>query len=208
MAVHLETKSTAFAFCWEEKKCDKPCSIRERRVLFCWRAMIEYDSRTPRYCDPCGYRRKWVDGEYTVEAFVEKYNRRSSPRRGKKVLVIDDDPHILYALEETVRHLGHECVSACDAEDGLVMAKGIRPDLIITDIILPKFDGFDLCRRLRDNPGTRDTPVIIVTARDRKKDADHGKEVGARAFLVKPFSPGELSRHIDRILTSVSPEPR
>ena len=120
MAVHLETKSTAFAFCWEEKKCDKPCSIRERRVLFCWRAMSEYDSRTPRYCDPCGYRRKWVDGEYTVEAFVEKYNRRSSPRRGKKVLVIDDDPHILYALEETVRHLGHECVSACDAEDEVI----------------------------------------------------------------------------------------
>jgi CheY-like chemotaxis protein len=146
-----------------------------------------------------------VDGEYTVEAYVERHNRRSSPRRAKKVLVIDDDPNILFALEETVRHLGHDCVSACDAEDGLVMAKGIRPDLIITDILMPKFDGFELCHRLKDNPGTRDTPVIIVTARDRKKDADQAWEVGAKAFLVKPFRARDLSGHIDRILTSLSP---
>jgi len=194
-----------FAFCWEEKECDKPCSTRERRILFCWRAMLEKDARTPRYCDPCEYRLKWVRGEYTVEDFVTKHNRRSAPRDVKKVLVIDDDPHILYALEDTVRHLGFECVSACDGEDGLVLALGVRPDLIITDLILPKFDGFDLCRRLRDNSATRTIPVIIVTARDRKKDAAEGRDLGAKAFLVKPFRSTELSGHIRRVLEVPAP---
>lgn len=163
--------------------------------------MLEKDARTPRYCDPCEYRLKWVRGEYSVEAFVSKYNRRSTTRKGKRVLVIDDDPHVLFALEDSVRHLGFECVSACDAEDGLVLARGIKPDLIVTDIILPKFDGFDLCRRLRENPDTRNIPVIIVTARDRRKDMAEGKEIGARAFLIKPFRSSELSRHIQSALS-------
>jgi CheY-like chemotaxis protein len=194
-----------FAFCWEDKKCDKPCSNRERKLLFCWRAMLDKDARTPRFCDPCEYRLKWVRGEYTVDAFVKKYNRRSRARDVKKVLVIDDDPHILYALEDTVTHLGFECVSACDAEDGLVLARGIRPDLIVTDIILPKFDGFELCRRLQINPATSGIPVIIVTARDRKKDAQDGLELGARAFLRKPFRSSELSDHIQTALLESGP---
>lgn len=194
-----------FAFCWEDKKCDKPCSTRERKVLFCWRATLDNDPRTPRFCDPCEYRLKWVRGEYTVEAFVKKYNRRSRPRDVRKVLVIDDDPHILFALEDTVRHLGFESVSACDAEDGLVLARGIQPDLIVTDVILPKFDGFELCRRLRDDPATSGIPVIIVTARDRKKDAQEGLELGARAFLVKPFRSSELSGHIQTALQETAP---
>jgi CheY-like chemotaxis protein len=194
-----------FAFCWEEKKCDKPCSTRERKVLFCWRATLDNDPRTARFCDPCEYRLKWVRGEYTVDAFVKKYNRRSHPRDVQKVLVIDDDPHILFALEDTVRHLGFECVSACDAEDGLVLARGIQPDLIVTDVILPKFDGFELCRRLRDDPATSRIPIIIVTARDRKKDAQEGLELGVKAFLVKPFRSSELSGHIQTALQETAP---
>ena len=188
-----------FAFCWEDKGCEANCSIRERQVLFCWRARVE-DSESPLHCDSCDYRQKWVRGEYSVEAFVQKYNRRAARRRDIKVLVIDDDPHILFALEETVRNLGHEPVSAIDGEDGLVLARGIIPDLIITDIVMPKIDGFALCTLLREDPRTRHIPVIIVTARDRKADADRGRSLGTEAFLVKPFRASELSDHITRVL--------
>jgi PleD family two-component response regulator len=188
-----------FAYCWEEMGCEGDCSVRERQVLFCWRARIE-SSDVPRHCDACDYRQKWVRGEYSVEAFVQKYNRRAARRRDTKVLVIDDDPHILFALEEIVRSLGHEPVSAIDGEDGFVLARGIIPDLIITDIVMPKVDGFALCTLLRENPRTRHIPVIIVTARDRKTDADRGRSLGTEAFLVKPFRANELSDHITRIL--------
>ena len=189
-----------FAFCWEEKGCEGSCSVKERQVLFCWRARIE-DFEMPRQCDSCDYRLKWVRGDYSVEAFVQKYNRRAARRRDTKVLVIDDDPHILYALEETVRNLGHEPVSAIDGEDGLVLARGIIPDLIITDIVMPKVDGFALCTQLREDPRTRHIPVIIVTARDRKTDADRGRTLAAGAFLVKPFRASDLSDHITQALS-------
>jgi twitching motility two-component system response regulator PilH len=188
-----------FAYCWEDKGCQGTCSVRERQVLFCWRARLE-DHEMPRPCDSCDYRMKWVRGEYSVEAFVEKYNRRDRRRRERKVLVIDDDPHILYALEESVRNLGYEPVSAIDGEDGLVLARGILPDLIITDIVMPKVDGFALCTLLREDPKTRHIPVIIVTARDRKTDADRGRSLGTEAFLVKPFRARDLSDHITRVL--------
>jgi CheY-like chemotaxis protein len=148
---------------------------------------------------------KWVRGDYSVEGFVEKYNRRSARREETKVLVIDDDPHILFALEESVRNLGYEPVSAIDGEEALVLARGILPDLIITDIVMPKVDGFSLCTLLREDPRTRNIPVIIVTARDRKVDADRGRSLGTEAFLVKPFSARDLAGHIRRILTPPAP---
>ncbi len=188
-----------FAYCWEEKACEADCSVRERQVLFCWRARID-NFEMPRHCDSCDYRQKWVRGEYSVEAFVRKYNRRAARRNDTKVLVIDDDPHILYALEETVRNLGYEPVSAIDGEDGLILAMGIVPDLIITDIVMPKVDGFALCARLREDPRTSHIPVIIVTARDRKTDADRVRSLGTEAFLIKPFRASDLSDHITRVL--------
>jgi twitching motility two-component system response regulator PilH len=191
-------------FCWEEKGCEDSCSVRERRVLFCWRARIE-NFDVPRHCDSCDYRMKWVRGDYSVDAFVKKYNRRAARRHETKVLVIDDDPHILFALEELVRDLGYEPVSAIDGEDGLVLARGIIPDLIITDIVMPKVDGFALCTLLREDPKTRHIPVIIVTARDRKADADRGRSIGTEAFLVKPFRASVLSDHITRVLAPPPP---
>jgi CheY-like chemotaxis protein len=188
-----------FAYCWEDRDCGESCSVRERQVLFCWRARID-GFQIPRHCDSCDYRMKWVRGEYSVEAFVQKYNRRAARRRERKVLVIDDDPHILFALEETVRNLGHQPVSAVNGEDGLVLARGIIPDLIITDIVMPKVDGFALCTRLREDPRTSHIPVIIVTARDRKSDADRGRSLGTEAFLIKPFRACDLSDHIMRVL--------
>lgn len=192
-----------FAFCWEDRNCDRECSARRRQVLFCWRAHLRHDRHSAHRCDDCGYRAKWVRGSYSVKDFLADHDRRRVPRTRKKVLVIDGDPHILFALEETVGYLGHDCISAGDGEDGLVLAKGVRPDLIVTDVILPKFDGYNLCRCLRDDPATRHTPVIVVTTRDRKKDVDDYRAIGAEALIVKPFRAGELAERIEGVLSSL-----
>ena len=139
-------------------------------------------------------------GEFSVDAFVGRHNRRSAPRIRKKVLVVEDDPSILYALEETVRYLGLDSISACDGEEGLILARGIKPDLIITDLVMPKVDGFQFCSRLRKDSGTRKIPVIVVTGRDRKKDRESAASVDVAAYLVKPFRSSDLSGHISRLL--------
>jgi len=188
-----------FAFCWQFKECSRECAVRERRMLFCWRYRCD-ENLSPRPCDNCDYRLKWVRGEFSVDAFVALYNRRTAPRTRKKVLVVEDDPSILYALEEAVRYLGFDCVSACDGEEGLILARGIKPDLIITDLIMPKVDGFQLCSRLREESETRKIPVIVVTGRDRKKDRETGASIEVEAYLVKPFRSSDLTGHISRLL--------
>lgn len=190
-----------FAFCWQFKDCSRDCVVRERRMLFCWRSRRD-DGSSPCRCDSCEYRLKWVRGEYSVDAFVSLHNRRTAPRTMKKVLVVEDDPSILYALEETVRYLGFDCLSASDGEEGFILARGMKPDLIITDIVMPRIDGFQLCRRLKEEAGTRDIPVIVVTASDRKKDRETEAFKDVEAYLVKPFRSSELIGHISRLLST------
>ena len=122
-----------------------------------------------------------------------------------RILLVDDEPSILFAFEETVRILGYDCISAGDGEEAWILARGIQPDLVITDIILPRVNGLDFYRRLLSDPRTKDIPVIVVTARDRKQEADACRELGAAAFLVKPFNLTELTAHIERVL---SPAPQ
>ena len=98
------------------------------------------------------------------------------------MLVVDDEPNILFALEETVRDLGFECIAACDGEDALVIARGARPDLIITDVIMPRLNGFELCEKLKADEATRDIPVVMVTVRAGERDSEPGL-VGRRRRL-------------------------
>ena len=117
-----------------------------------------------------------------------------------RVLVIDDEPSILFAFEETVRHLGYDCVSAMDGEEGLTLVRSVRPDLVVTDLVLPRLDGFSLLRNLRRVPETRHLPVIVVTARSSRLDRKLCRDHGASALLMKPFSVRELTHHITQAL--------
>ena len=116
------------------------------------------------------------------------------------MLVVDDEPNILFALEETVRDLGFECIAASDGEDALVIARGVRPDLIITDVIMPRLDGYELCKRLKADAATRDIPVVMVTVRASDQDMKQGSTAGADAYLVKPFHLTDLKEIIDTLL--------
>ena len=104
-----------------------------------------------------------------------------------------------------MRDLGFECIAACDGEDALVIARGARPDLIITDVIMPRLDGFELCEKLKADEATRHIPVVMVTVRAGERDRVQGSSVGADAYLTKPFRNTDLKEIIDRLLPPQTP---
>jgi twitching motility two-component system response regulator PilH len=190
----------AFQFCWEHHGCTRECRVRELQMLFCWRSPIAEGRTSPEQCETCSYRRRWVSGELSTSDFARDRERRSYPRQGRRVLVVDDEPNILFALEETVRDLGLESIAACDGEDALVIARGVLPDLIITDVIMPRLNGYELCQRLKTDEATRHIPVVMITVRASDRDRKHGSTAGADAYLVKPFHLTDLKEIIDTLL--------
>src|SRR5918911_1540285 len=103
------------------------------------------------------------------------------------VLVVDDDPDKRMLLTVALQMAGYEVRTANDGEEGLLAVESFQPDLIITDVMMPKMDGYELARRIRANPQTRFLPIIIQTAaRSRAEDIRHGSEVGALGYITDP----------------------
>lgn len=117
----------------------------------------------------------------------------------KKILVVDDDPSILNLLENC---LGKKYLVslARDGEEALKKALETWPDLVITDVMMPKKNGFELCNELRFHSQLCDVPIIMLTALGRDEDKLQGFRMGADDFMVKPFSPVELKERVDRLL--------
>jgi DNA-binding response OmpR family regulator len=118
-----------------------------------------------------------------------------------KILIIEDEQSILMALTDDLSLEGYEITSATDGLQGLAMAKENRHDLIILDIMLPKMDGFEVCKQLRQAGLT--TPVLMLTAKSQEMDKVLGLELGADDYVTKPFSPRELIARVKAILRRV-----
>lgn len=187
-------------FCWESMACSRTCPVKESRTLFCWRVARVEGFRSLEQCEVCSYRKKWFSGEYSLAEFIRKNDRRSGDRATSRILVVDDEPNILYALEETVRAEGYDCISALDGDEGLFLARQIRPDLIISDVIMPKINGYELCTTVKRENATRHIPVILVTVRGMMKDRTLGEDAGADAYLIKPFHAQELAEMIGALI--------
>lgn len=112
----------------------------------------------------------------------------------KKLLIVEDDKNISFIITENAAAEGYECDAVFDGEDGLNKALNNRYDLIILDLMLPKLDGFEVCRQVR-GAGIA-TPVIIVTAREEEVDKILGLELGADDYITKPFSVKEMFARI------------
>jgi CheY-like chemotaxis protein len=194
-----------FQFCWEHLNCSRTCRVREEQALFCWRSAIAEGRKLTEECETCSYRQAWVRGEFATADFVKKHERRRQPRSGRRILVVDDEPYILFALEETVRDLQFECIAARDGEDALVVARSARPDLIITDVIMPHLSGYELCAKLKADAATREIPVVMVTVCAAENERGKGAAAGAAAYLTKPFHHTELKEIIDRLLPPLTP---
>jgi two-component system alkaline phosphatase synthesis response regulator PhoP len=116
----------------------------------------------------------------------------------KRILVIDDEPQMLLGLRDNLELEGYEVLTAADGEQGLALALGQRPDLLILDLMLPRKSGLDVCRELRALANS--TPVVMLTARSQDTDKILGLELGADDYLTKPFSIAELLARVRAVL--------
>lgn len=116
------------------------------------------------------------------------------------VLIVDDDPFITRLIRVKVEQLGHAVETACDGEEGLGKALAVHPDLILLDLMMPRMNGLEMCRRLRAQPEGRAIPIVMLTARAQERDLEAGFAAGASDYLVKPFSPRELQARLRSLL--------
>lgn len=118
----------------------------------------------------------------------------------KRILVVDDVRETLLALKIRLEYANYEVVTATDGELGLKMARKSNPDLIVLDVMLPRIDGFSICRLLKFDEDYEKIPIILLTAKGQEKDRRTGKLVGADVYLTKPYNAKELLGHIKALL--------
>src|SRR6185369_1581333 len=115
----------------------------------------------------------------------------------EKVLVVDDEASIRRILETRLKLAGYNVETAADGQEALDQFNQFQPDLVILDVMLPKMDGYEVCREIRK---TSDTPIIMLTAVADVSNRIQGLEIGADDYVVKPFSPSELEARIKAVL--------
>lgn len=110
----------------------------------------------------------------------------------KKLLIADDEPHIVKVLEIRLKKAGYDVRTANDGEQTLERIKEDKPDLVVLDVMMPPPNGFQLCRMLKDDAKYKDIPIILLTAKTSESDQFWGMESGASAYMTKPYSPEDL----------------
>ena len=114
---------------------------------------------------------------------------------GLKILVVDDEAHIRLLIEQTLEELedqGVEIITADNGADALELIKSEMPNMVFLDVMMPKMNGFDVCRTVKQDLGMADVFIILLTAKGQEYDRQRGAEVGANIYITKPFDPDEL----------------
>ncbi|MDW8468505.1 MAG: response regulator [Burkholderiales bacterium] len=118
----------------------------------------------------------------------------------KKVLIVDDEPNIVTALEYLLARSGYDVAVAEDGEAALAAVERERPDLVLLDIMMPRLNGYEVCRRLRERPDGGAIKIVILSAKGRDVDVAKGLSLGADLYVTKPFSSTELVARIAALL--------
>jgi len=118
----------------------------------------------------------------------------------KKILVADDEAHILHVVSMKLRNAGFEVITAVDGEEALELCTSEKPDLLITDFQMPFMTGLELCTRLRRQDATRDIPAMMLTARGFDIEPEEMQAAKILAVLAKPFSPREVLQKVNELL--------
>ena len=124
------------------------------------------------------------------------------------ILVADDESHILNVVSLKLRNAGFRVLTASDGGEALDLAQQERPDLLITDYHMPRLSGIELCRRLKQDPATRDIPAIMLTARGYHLEPQDTEQSGILKTLSKPFSPRHLLATVNEVLQQRSGQGR
>ena len=122
------------------------------------------------------------------------------------ILVIEDEIDILDVIEYNLKREGYDVLKCLDGEVGLLLAREKNPHLILLDLMLPGLDGMEVSRRLKQDPLTRETPIIMVTAKEAETDVVSGLRLGADDYIAKPFRPRELVARVEAVLRRIDKE--
>jgi DNA-binding response OmpR family regulator len=123
-------------------------------------------------------------------------------------LVVEDDPDQLEAIRGNLKNAGFAIGTASNGVDALTKTRTVFPDLIVLDLMLPRLNGLDICRTLRENPATASIPVIMLTGMDSYFTRVAGFEAGINVFLTKPYLPEELISKVEELLKHLPPTSR
>lgn len=116
------------------------------------------------------------------------------------ILVVDDSKTVLSATARTLQSQGFRVLTATDGEHALAIARRERPTLIVLDIIMPKINGFEVCRQLKSDPGTKDIKILLFSCKNQDSDRFWGMRQGADCYMTKPFEDDELLETITDLI--------
>jgi DNA-binding response OmpR family regulator len=126
-----------------------------------------------------------------------------APSERPTVLVVDDDPKVARLIRASLGAEGYEVLHAADGVIGVEMVETEQPDMVLLDVMMPRMDGMQACRRIRE---LSDVPIVLLTALAADADRIRGLDLGADDYVVKPFSPGELAARVRAIMRRARPE--
>ena len=118
----------------------------------------------------------------------------------KRILVVDDEPDFVKAISIILESNNYEVTVSSDGQEGLNLARSTKPDLIVLDLMLPKMDGYKVCRFLKFDEKFREIPIIMLTARGQEEDKILGQQMGADAYIVKSEKPEVLLEKIKQLI--------
>ncbi len=118
-----------------------------------------------------------------------------------KILIAEDEPDIRELVAFMLRFAGYEVLAAANGEEAVQCATREVPDLILMDVRMPRMAGYDACRLMKANPNLRDVPVVFLSAKGQESEIQSGLDAGAEEYLLKPFSPDELTNRVRSILS-------
>lgn len=146
---------------------------------------------------------EWMRPADARQATIQHHNdvgMEGAPMAGRRVLVVDDSWTDLTLMATTLRQGGYDVMTASDGEGALTMATTERPDCIVLDVVLPRQNGFQLCRHLKQTAQTRDIPVIMVSVKNTPADQHWAIQQGAARYLIKPFDASVLLQSVQSVL--------
>ena len=126
---------------------------------------------------------------------------------GEKILSVDDSPTVQRLIDMILSSQGYQVVLASDGEEGIVKAKQEKPAVVLVDFVMPKMNGFQVCKTLKEDPEFKNTPIILVTSKGDKVGSKFVDVLGITEYFTKPFQPEELLAKIREVIDRKSPAP-
>ncbi|MCS6836744.1 MAG: response regulator [Anaerolineae bacterium] len=117
------------------------------------------------------------------------------------ILVAEDERDIRELIAFTLSFAGHQITQAANGEEAVSLAQSTLPDLILTDVRMPKMTGYEACKQIKAHQATRHIPVVILSAKGQDEEIEQGREAGADEYILKPFAPDKLQQRVAEILS-------